>query len=65
MPLVTEDKHVGEMLPEQLWETTMNPETRHLIQITVDDMEMAEEAISLCMGKDVNARREFLLQHAS
>ena len=43
----------------------MNPETRHLIQITVDDMEMAEEAISLCMGKDVNARREFLLQHAS
>lgn len=52
------------MNPEQLWETTMNPETRRLIQITVDDIEETEEAIALCMGKDVEARREFLLQYA-
>ena len=64
VPLVTDGKHVGEMTPEQLWETTMNPKTRHLIQITVDDIEAAEEAISLCMGKDVETRREFLLQTA-
>ena len=63
MPLVTEEKHVGEMNPDQLWETTMNPETRRLIQITVDDIDAAEEAISLCMGRDVSARREFLLEH--
>lgn len=63
MPLVTEGKHVGEMNPEQLWETTMNPETRRLIQITVDDIDATEEAISLCMGRDVATRREFLLEH--
>jgi len=57
-------KGLGEMMPEQLWETTMNPETRRLIQITVDDLEAAEEAIALCMGKDVESRREFLLQTA-
>lgn len=55
-------KGLGEMTPEQLWETTMNPETRRLIQIDLDDLEEAEEAITLCMGKDVNARREFILQ---
>lgn len=51
------------MNPEQLWETTMNPETRRLIQITVDDIESTEEAINLCMGKEVSARREFLLEY--
>lgn len=56
-------KGLGEMNPEQLWETTMNPETRRLIQITVDDIDAAEEAISLCMGRDVATRREFLLEH--
>ena len=57
-------KGLGEMMPEQLWETTMNPETRRLIQITIDDLEAAEEAIALCLGKDVESRREFLLQTA-
>lgn len=56
-------KGLGEMNPEQLWETTMNPETRRLIQITVDDIESTEEAINLCMGKEVSARREFLLEY--
>lgn len=61
MLLVTKDKHVGEMQPEQLWETTMNPESRRLIQITVDDVDKVEEAIKLCMSNDVNARKEYLL----
>ena len=56
-------KGLGEMNPEQLWETTMNPETRRLIQITVDDLEETEESIELCMGNDVNTRRDFLLQY--
>ena len=56
-------KGLGEMMPDQLWETTMNPESRRLIQITIEDMEKAEEALSLCMGKDVAARRDFLLKH--
>ena len=47
-----------------MWLTTMNPATRRLIQITIDDMEAAEEAISLCMGKDVDSRKEFLMQYA-
>ena len=51
------------MTPDQLWETTMNPETRRLIQITVDDLEETEESIELCMGNDVNTRRDFLLQY--
>ena len=62
--LVQRYKGLGEMQPEQLWETTMNPATRRLIQITIDDMEAAEEAISLCMGKDVDSRKEFLMQYA-
>lgn len=54
-------KGLGEMMPEQLWETTMNPETRRLIQITVEDADKAEEAIKLCMSNDVSARKEYLL----
>jgi len=48
-------------MSEQLWETTMNPETRRLIQITMDDAEMAEEIITACMDEDSSARREFVL----
>lgn len=57
-------KGLGEMNPEQLWDTTMNPETRRLIQITLDDCEAAEEYLSLCMGKDVDARKKFILECA-
>ena len=42
-------KGLGEMQPEQLWETTMNPETARLVQITLDDCQEAEEALELCM----------------
>ena len=49
------------MNPEQLWETTMNPETRRLVQVTMDDAELAEEIITACMDEDSSTRREFVL----
>lgn len=52
------------MPAELLWETTMDPENRRLIQITLDDIEEAEEAVQICMGKEVAPRREFILQCA-
>lgn len=57
-------KGLGEMNPEQLWETTMNPENRRLIQVTIDDAETAEAAISLCMSEDSNARKEWIMENA-
>ena len=54
-------KGLGEMSPQQLWDTTMNPETRRLIQISIEDEEETEEAIGVCMGKDTEARRKFIL----
>lgn len=56
-------KGLGEMNPEQLWETTMNPETRRLIQITVDDIDKTEASLELLMGNNVQARRQFLLDY--
>lgn len=60
--LVQRYKGLGEMNPEQLWETTMDPEHARLIQITLEDCEEAEEALKICMGDDVVARKEFILQ---
>ena len=57
-------KGLGEMNPDQLWDTTMNPETRTLIQITIEDIEAAEEMISVCMSDNVEARKEFITQNA-
>jgi DNA gyrase subunit B len=57
-------KGLGEMNPEELWETTMNPATRTLEQITIDDIEKDEYMLSLCMGEEVIPRREFIMQHA-
>ena len=57
-------KGLGEMNPEQLWDTTMNPETRQLIQVTLEDAEECEAYISLCMGEEVAPRKAWVMENA-
>ena len=58
-------KGLGEMNAEQLWDTTMNPMTRKLMQVTVDDAEETDRLFRILMGEDVPARKHFILTHAS
>ena len=58
-------KGLGEMDPEQLWETTMDPERRTLRQVEISDMTEVDRVVNELMGNDVECRRTFITEHAA
>jgi DNA gyrase subunit B len=58
-------KGLGEMNPEQLWETTMDPENRKLMQVTLEDGAEADRIITILMGDKIDPRREYIIKHAN
>jgi DNA gyrase subunit B len=57
-------KGLGEMDYKELWDTTMNPDTRTLLQVTLEDAAAVDSTFSTLMGEDVDARRQFIQQNA-
>jgi DNA gyrase subunit B/topoisomerase-4 subunit B len=61
---ITRFKGLGEMMPKVLWETTLNPRTRRLLRVSIDDQIATDRVINELMGKDPSARFKFIMEHA-
>jgi DNA gyrase subunit B len=63
-PDITRFKGLGEMMPKVLWETTMNPRTRRMLRVGIEDPIVTDRIINELMGKDPSARFRFIMEHA-